>query len=94
MPSSTETQRSCGRPGCNKKLRTSNTSGVCWSGCLSPDAPASIRADSSSSASGSAPRSDVMRRFKVVATALGKDPNAILEEAAKEWLSALEKAVE
>ena len=38
--------------------------------------------------------SETLKRFRTVATALGKDPDAILEEAAKEWLSVLEKAAE
>lgn len=90
MPSSTELQRSCGRPGCNKKLRSNNTTGVCATNCQSNDAPAGTRAVGDSSGG----RSDVMRRFKVVATALGKDPNAILEDAAATWLDAVKKAVD
>lgn len=86
--------RTCGRPGCNKKLRASNTNGVCASGCLSSDAPPSLRAGGSSTSSETGGRSDVMRRFKVVATALGKDPNAILEDAAATWLDAVKKAVD
>lgn len=75
----------CKRPGCTKKLRSNNESGVCSSACESKEAPAS---------KGSSRASSVMKRFRQVALALGKDPNAILEEAAAGWLDAVLKAIE
>lgn len=39
------TSATCTRPGCGKKLRSSNTKGTCGSGCLSAEAPAFQRAE-------------------------------------------------
>jgi len=86
------TPKTCSRPGCNKPLRANNTKGVCATGCRSPEA--------TSGRAASSPRADddVLVRFKRVAKALGKDPNAILEDAtrkvAAQWLKTLEDAVQ
>lgn len=77
----------CSREGCTKKLRANNTKGVCSSGC-------EAQASSSPATGGGKTKSSVMKSFRTVATALGKDPNAILEEAAKTWLDAIRRAVE
>ncbi len=90
----------CGRTGCGKKLRGTNTKGVCATGCLSPDAPGHSRAAGVNTDEGAGPKtqrraaSETLKRFRTVAVALGKDPDAILEEAAQEWLSVLQKAAE
>lgn len=85
--------KTCSRPGCSKTLRAINVSGQCSSGCLSPDAPASVRAGSS----GSATRDDVMVRFRKMARLLGQDPEEILrstqKKVAQAWLDKLEAAV-
>lgn len=84
------TPKTCSRTGCDKKLRPSNTKGVCATGCLSADAPASQQKDH-------AGEGDVLTRFRKVARALGKDPDAILREAmervAGDWLQTVEDAV-
>lgn len=77
----------CKRPGCTKKLRSDNASGVCSSNCGSPEAAPRLQG-------GGGEAKSVMKRFKSVATALGKDPNKILEEAAQGWLDAVLKAIE
>lgn len=74
----------CKRTGCTRKLRSNNASGVCTSNCGSSDAPPSAGGGEKS----------VMKRFKSVASALGKDPNKILEEAAQTWLDVVLKAIE
>lgn len=90
----------CTRSGCGKTLRDTNTTGMCASNCRSPDAPLSLRAPGVGADeldTGTTKRrgpSDTMRRFRVVATALHKDPDAILEEAAQAWLDVVAKAVE
>jgi hypothetical protein len=81
------TDRFCSRAGCTKKLNRNNTTGMCATNCEADGAPQKSTASASSSAS-------VMKRFRTVATALGKDPNAILEEAAQAWLDVVAKAVE
>lgn len=94
--------KTCSRPGCGKQLRERNQSGLCTSGCRSPEAPSYVREGGGSTeatASEARPRKvgggdDVMKRFRVVAKALGKDPDAILRDAAEEWLAAVAKAVE
>jgi len=91
--------KTCSRSGCGKTLRDRNTTGMCSSGCLSPEAPASLRAPSvAGSELDAAPKrrsaSDTIKRFRTVAFALGKDPDAILEEAAQAWLDVVAKAVE
>lgn len=78
--------RFCKRTGCTKKLRANNGTGMCGSGCESKEAPPAKQGGSSSTG--------VMKRFRTVAHALGKDPNVILEEAAKTWLDVVSKAVE
>lgn len=87
------TSKTCTRPGCGKKLNDSNTKGMCSSGCLSPEAPVSLRA----AGAGGVAEVDVLRRFRRVAKALGKDPEAILDEAmrkvAAQWLETVEEAV-
>lgn len=92
--------KTCSREGCGKKLRPRNKKGVCSSGCLSPDAPRSLRAKGTgqpgpaqaASLPSSNPQSLV--RFRVVAEALGKDPDALLEEFAQGWLDELRGRVE
>ena len=62
--------------------------------CKSPDAPPSHRA----TASGAGGEEDVLVRFRKVAKALGKDPQAILDDAtrtvARQWLKTLEDAIQ
>lgn len=81
----TDTPSLC--PHCGKKLRSNNTRGAC-SDCLKKpehrgesDAPRAPK------------RSDVMKSFRTVASALGEDPNAILEEAASVWLEKVREAI-
>lgn len=84
--------KTCSRPGCGKQLRERNQSGLCTSGCRSPEAPSYVREGGGSTEATAS--DDVMKRFRVVAKALGKDPDAILRDAAEEWLAAVAKAVE
>lgn len=91
--------KTCTRSGCGKTLRDINTTGMCASGCRSPEAPLSLRAPGVGDELdvGTTKRrgaSDTMKRFRIVATALNKDPDAILEEAAQAWLDVVAKAVE
>lgn len=76
----------CSRTGCAKTLRSINTTGRCGSGCRSPEAPPSQRA----AEVGGTPRRqlpttpkvatvDALAKFRVVAEALGKDPDAELD---------------
>lgn len=96
----TDTAKTCSRPGCGKKLYRSNTSGDCSSGCLSPEAPPSLRARATSSSRPAAAKArpvaakksddgTALERFRVVCSALGRDPDAELEEFAEGWLDAL-----
>lgn len=80
-------------PYCGKTLRSDNTRGAC-SDCLAKGHAAVPLAKEESKRGGSKKRSDTMKSFRTVAAALGKDPDAILEEAASEWLSAVRRAVE
>jgi hypothetical protein len=71
----------CGRAGCGKRLRSNNTKGVCSSGCLATGEPGERERSKASKG--------VLKRFRIVAGALGKDPNALIEEFAGEWLKTL-----
>ena len=94
----------CSRSGCGKKLRSSNTKGTCGSGCLSPEAPAYQRAKSVEASSEPIKRvkrqapaessSEGLERFRVVATALGKDPDELIAAFAESWLGALRERLE
>lgn len=90
----------CSRPGCTKKLRSNNTTGVCATGCLSPDAPGSARAEGvdtsgdSGSRTGARRPSTTLKQFRLVTRALGFDGEAILEEAARTWLDTVKKAAQ
>jgi hypothetical protein len=96
-----ETIKTCSRPGCDKKLRSNNTTGKCDSNCRSSEAPPTHRAK----ARGSMSRATVAKladekvgatlvRFRLVAEALGKDPDVVLEEFAQAWLEALAQKLE
>lgn len=88
------TTKTCTREGCGKTLRANNQTGMCATGCRSPDAPASQRAPRTDAPAG---QEDVLVRFRRVAKALGKDPNAILDDAnrkvAAAWLQTIDEAV-
>lgn len=96
----------CTRPGCGKKLRSSNTKGTCGSGCLSSEAPAYQRAKDVEGGTApvvrarpkkrevEAPSPEGLERFRVVATALGKDPDALIAAFAESWLEALRERLE
>lgn len=87
----------CSRTGCTKKLNANNRSGACATGCLSPEAPASVRAKGKEPAAIGTPPQDgamvastgALARFRTVAEALGFEPDDILEEFAQEWLNGL-----
>lgn len=95
--------KTCERPGCGKKLRSSNTKGVCGSGCLSDEAPPSQRAKGAgtprregkrAAAPESAGSSGALERFRQVAAGLGLDPDAQLEAFAETWLAEVRSKVE
>jgi hypothetical protein len=92
----------CSRNGCTKTLRIDNSSGACSSNCQSPDAPPSQRARVTNPREAAPPKKhevleaspdEVMVRFTQVATGLGKDPNAILAEAAQGWLDSVAELI-
>lgn len=60
---------------CGKRLRTNNTKGICSGGCTTES-------------SGTAPRvrGDSLKKFRIVAGALGFDPDGVLEEFCAGWL--------
>ena len=103
-----ETIKTCSRPGCEKKLRSDNSSGKCASNCLSSEAPPAHRAKGAGSRvtivdDATPPRAKApkrtengasLTRFRLVADALGKDADAILEEFAQAWLEALAQKLE
>lgn len=84
-------QKTCTRTNCGKKLRPTNETGMCATGCLSEEAPPAKRANAEGA------DQDVLARFRRVAKALGKDPDEILDGAmrtvAAKWLEAVEAAV-
>lgn len=99
----TDTTKTCSRPGCGKKLRDSNTTGRCASGCLSLEAPPSLRAKGATGMGSSVfkaatPRAksgaSALDRFKQVCAGLGKDPDEELEAFAQGWLDALLEKLE
>jgi len=85
-----DTEKTC--PHCGKKLRIDNTRGAC-SACLAAGKSPGASEDDSSRGKTKG-RSDVLKRFRIIAHALGKDPDAILEEAAQAWLDTIAKAIE
>lgn len=96
----------CSRRNCTKTLRSSNTTGMCASGCLSPEAPASLRAKDVEGGKPKQQRSttvavdekpDVgtaLARFRAVHTAMGIDPEPVLEEFCTTWLDGIRQALE
>lgn len=95
-------KKRCSRAGCGKTLRANNTTGSCATGCRSEDAPPAKRAKASGGA-GQAQASKAqeavscagaLARFRVVAEALGKTPDDILEDFAQGWLDALRERLD
>lgn len=101
------TTKTCGRPGCGKKLNKNNKRGVCGTGCLSTSAPPSkqvkpggpqsnvlrqLHAKTESKPNGISPKK-ILENFRAVATALGKDPDVLLADAAQGWLDGVREAV-
>ena len=87
-------------PHCGKKLRANNTKGVCADcsarGRTLENAPATpdaslydVKAPSESRRS----KSDVLKRFRIVATALDEDADKLLEAFAESWLAQLKGRV-
>lgn len=87
-------------PHCGKKLRANNTKGVCADcsarGRTLENAPATpdaslydVKAPSESRRS----KSDVLKRFRIVATALDEDADKLLEAFAESWLAQLKERV-
>lgn len=90
----------CSRSGCTKKLRSNNTTGMCGSACLSPDAPPSIRAkvakatEVSEVTPATPTEGSALARFRLVAGALGVDADGELEVFAQAWLDGLKAKLE
>lgn len=86
------TPKKCTRTGCGKVLKENNQRGECSSGCRSLEAPPSQRAPGVGGEG-----EDVLLRFRRVAKALGKDPDAILNDSMRKvaaaWLEQVEAAV-
>lgn len=96
-------------PHCRKKLRSDNTKGMC-SKCQARGRKLdgvygearAVKASTSAKTAQLPPRADadagdsaeIMARFRRVTTALDLDPEAILAEAAKGWLGALQDALD
>lgn len=87
-------------PYCKKKLRTDNSRGAC-SECLAKGRPIPNGEGEVDELAGlklapakSKTRSDTIKRFRIVAEAMGKDPDKMLEEYAEGWLELLKQKVE
>lgn len=87
-------------PYCKKKLRADNTRGAC-SECLKDGKPIPNGAgeDELAGLSKLAPakaksKSDVLKRFRLVADAMGLDPDQMLEEYAAGWLELVKEKVQ
>lgn len=96
----------CSRPGCNKKLRTDNSTGECSSNCHSPEAPPAKRAAGAGVkvqvvVPERAPREkrtaggglSVAERFRMVFAGLGRDPEEMLAGFMEASLAEVEKAL-
>lgn len=92
-------------PHCGKKLRVDNRVGVC-SACQvqgrtlanAPEAPDASLYDVKTTGERTASKparakSDVLKRFRVVAAALDEDADALLEAFAESWLAQLKERV-
>jgi hypothetical protein len=96
--------KTCSRPGCGKTLRANNSTGACATGCRSPDARPSQREgwgkpgwkdeDAPKAPRAVKPAGDALARFRIVAEALGKDADQLLEDFAAAWLAELRGRVE
>lgn len=94
----------CSRTGCTKTLRSNNTTGLCATNCLSPDAAPSHRAKAVDGAGGELGRTraekpaaetgNAMAKFRAVAEVVGLDPDQVLEEFAQSWLDGLRETLE
>ncbi len=83
------TSRVCA--SCGKRLRSNNQHGACYACRLDGRAPRGVEGEveTDSSPRRSPPPDDVLKRFRTVARALGKDPEAMLEAFARRWLDEL-----
>ena len=85
----------CSRPGCTKTLRKNNTTGMCGSGCLSPEAPPAKRAKDTGGlyprpkAAKAAPGLSDLEKFRLLNELIGLRPDEVLNEFAHEWLELL-----
>lgn len=92
--------KTCSRPGCEKKLRRTNTTGMCATGCHSPEAPPSSRkVGTHTGPQRTAPKraqakGGALDRFRTVADGLGYSADKLLEEFASSWLAALREKVD
>lgn len=86
---------------CGKTLRSTNQKGICAPKCKNPPVTAAAAEEESTPAPARkavrAPkpaRSDVERRFFLLAEGLGQDPNTILEDFMGDWLDKVSAAAE
>jgi hypothetical protein len=82
-PGELMSDRNCAK--CGKKLRANNTGADCWS-CRTNGTGEAQSASSPVPGPGRRAKSDAQKRFKVVATALGVDPDKLIAEFCEGWL--------
>ena len=87
----------CSRSECDKTLRSNNTTGVCATGCHSPEAPPSIRAEAAGAVKAKPATSALavatpatggtaLQRMRALCALLERDCDATLEAFAEAWL--------
>lgn len=88
-------ERFCPTSGCGKRLRSDNTKGMC-SRCQAGRKLAPVDGTDEQLAGerkgGPRKKSDTMKRFRLVAEAVGDDPDALLEEFADGYLERIKSA--
>lgn len=90
--------KTCSRPGCDKKLRSDNSTGLCSTNCRSPEAPPAMRAKEAKAAPERAPKakadSEALERFRVSLGRLVVDLDTRMRNrAARAWVEAALAAI-
>lgn len=95
----------CARPGCDRKLYANNVKGVCANikkcgaakqaaDALEIDAPVVRRREPPPAPKPASGATETLKRFRLLAEAIGFDPDLVLAEFASGWLERARQAVQ
>ncbi len=90
--SEAKAERICSAEGCGKKLHGNNKGDACR-GCITGERTAPKPAKAARTVVAPRREGDGLERFKVVATALGYEPDELMASFAAAWLEQLREKV-